>query len=87
MRNRILPLALASALALGSAAFASGVATTIMGTVKAIDTAQMTFTLADGSIYKLPQGFSASDLHVGEKVTVTWISDNGTKEATKILAQ
>lgn len=87
MMNRfLLPLAVA-AMALGSAvAFAESETSTATAEISTIDTATHQLTLSDGVAYTMPEGFDASALTVGEKVTVEWKDNAGAKEVVSVKA-
>jgi Cu/Ag efflux protein CusF len=67
MRKFVLALAAASLLGAVSAANADD---EIKGTIKSIDAAANSVTLADGGVYRLPAGFNAAGLKVGDKVKI-----------------
>ena len=70
MSNRILlPMVLTAAL-LGTAALATS--SQVTGLIKAIDAGGQTVTLADGSVFTLPEGFKTDGYKAGDKVVVTW---------------
>ena len=81
MRNLVVPIAIAAFLAASPVAFAAQQAS---GTVKAIDMGAMTLTLADGTIYYLPQGFKDPGLKTGEKVQISWNMQNGQHDAVSV---
>ena len=81
MRSKLVPVILATSLALGGAAFAS---TTTEGTIKGFDTANQTITLEDGTVYKLPSNFSEMGLKVGEKVSLVWDMNGEMRQATTV---
>ena len=81
MRNLVVPIVIAGFLAASPFAFAAQQAN---GTVKAIDMGSMTLTLADGTIYHLPQGFKDPGLKTGEKVQISWNMQNGQYDAVAV---
>ena len=81
MRNLVVPVVVAGFLAASPVAFAAQQAT---GNVKAIDMGAMTVTLADGTIYHLPQGFKDPGLKTGEKVQISWNMQNGQHDAVSV---
>ena len=82
MRNLVVPVVVAGFLAASPFAFAAP--QQVNGTVKAIDMGAMTLTLADGTIYHLPQGFKDPGLKSGEKVQISWNMQNGQHDAVAV---
>ncbi|MEZ5886555.1 MAG: DUF1344 domain-containing protein [Paracoccaceae bacterium] len=81
MRFSALPLALAISVGMAGVSFAS---TTSEGTIKAMDMAKHTITLADGTVYYLPANFKDPGLKVGEKVSVVWDMKGTDHDATAV---
>jgi Cu/Ag efflux protein CusF len=84
MRKTLLPLALVASLAATTGAFASSA----VGTIKAIDTATYTVTLANGTQYTFPENadFKAklADFKVGDEVTIDWALSGTGHDAVSI---
>ncbi|GLS87669.1 hypothetical protein GCM10010873_26430 [Cypionkella aquatica] len=70
MRAYMLPAAIV--LSIGSATLAMAAPTTTDGVIKSLDMKTHTITLADGTAYRLPKGFTDPGLKVGSKVAVVW---------------
>jgi Cu/Ag efflux protein CusF len=83
MRKILFPAVAAALLATSFGAYAADATAT--GTIKSIDDKAMTVTLDGGVVYKLPAGFKAADLKVGEKITVTWVMKGTEHDATAIV--
>src|SRR5260221_1341006 len=69
----------AGAAALSAASSLTALADEASGTITGIDTASGSVTLSDGKIYFLPQNVAATNLKVGDKVTITFSSDSSGK--------
>lgn len=82
MRNFIMPLTLVAALGTASAASAA----TSTGTIDAINPAQMTVTLSDGSVYAFPDTSDAAtrlaNFKPGDEVVIHWIHVGTALDAT-----
>jgi hypothetical protein len=77
----------ASAIAfLGVSSFAA-LADEITGQIQTSDPAASTVTLADGSTYKLPEGFDAASLKPGMSVWIEYAPGDGGMLASAIAAQ
>ena len=74
MRALLASAALAAALLVSPAAFASESAT---GTITAVDMDAMTVTLDDGTVYTLPSDYEADTLQVGDMVEISWNMEDG----------
>jgi Cu/Ag efflux protein CusF len=83
MRAYLVPLALAASIGAAPMAFAA-TAHNSTGAIKAYDAKAHSITLADGTTYKLPTKFKASDLKVGEKVEVSWVMKGDRHDATQV---
>lgn len=85
MRSKLASaLLLAGALGYGGAALAAP--TDTVGTIKSIDTAAISVTLDNGTVYMLPKTFKLADFKVGEKVKVQWDMLGTVHEATAMTA-
>ena len=58
----------------------------LIGTIKSIDSAKGTITLADGMTFVLPKSIKAADLTVGEKVKVTYQASGKTNAASRVVS-
>ena len=82
MRSTIFSAVVALGLAVAGAAFAEPTDTS--GTITAIDTAAMTVTLDDGTVYSFPEAVALDGLTVGDAVTITWEAVGDKNEASGI---
>lgn len=82
MRTLLIPAALAAILSTSALALAATYHTD--GMVKAFDVKAMTLTLADGSVYSLPQTFKDPGLKTGEKVQISWEQSGAKKMADTV---
>lgn len=80
MRIQLLSIATVAIIA-ASGAMA---ATTTTGTIKSMDMAKHSITLADGTTYTLPKAFKDPGLKVGEKVAVMWDKKGALNEASEV---
>jgi len=80
MRSYLIPAIVAVSLGAGGVAMAA----TTTGEVKAFDMTAHTLTLADGTVYILPQGFKDPGLKIGEKVSVVWELKAGKNDASAV---
>jgi len=81
MRAFLLPVAAAAIVLSCAVGFAADNA--VSGEVQAVDTAAMTVTLTDGSVFKLPADYDEADLVPGAQVTVEW---SGTDDAKTVVS-
>ena len=84
MRRLIVPALVAAVVASSSAAFA---AQTVNGTVKTINSKQMTLTLTNGALYHLPSGWKDPAVKKGAKVAVTFDRQKGVNNASQVKLQ
>jgi hypothetical protein len=82
MRTLLIPAALAAILSTSALALAATYHAD--GTIKAFDAKAMTLTLADGSVYSLPQNFKDPGLKSGEKVQISWEQSGARKMADTV---
>jgi Cu/Ag efflux protein CusF len=66
----------AGAAALLAASSFAALADEASGTIASIDNASGSVTLNDGKVYFLPQTVAATNLKVGDKVTITFSADS-----------
>ncbi|MGN6486868.1 MAG: DUF1344 domain-containing protein [Devosia sp.] len=59
---------------------------TAKGSIKSMDTAKCTVTLADGKVYQFPAKCDFTKLKANENVVITYTVKGAVNEATKIAA-
>ncbi|MBZ8132341.1 DUF1344 domain-containing protein [Afifella sp. IM 167] len=69
MREFLIPVTLAAALASGAALAANKTDT---GTVRSMDTSRHHLTLSDGKVFTLPSSWSSAGYKIGDKVKVSY---------------
>jgi Cu/Ag efflux protein CusF len=84
MNIKFIPAALVVVALSSAAAFAADTNTT--GVVKSIDAKTQQLILADGTVYKLPKGFNAATVKVGEKVLIGWYMAGSAHMADSVKA-
>ena len=83
MRKSLISAALAAfVVTTAGAAFAAS--TTDTSTIKALDPAKHKITLTDGRTFQVPATWKFSDYKVGEKVKVTYQTQNGKMMASDV---
>jgi Cu/Ag efflux protein CusF len=82
MRKLLVSTAAAAVLATSSLAFAAMHSTS--GTVKDFDSHAMTLTLDNGHKYMLPKNFKDPGLKTGDKVSISWETRHGSREAESV---
>ena len=82
MRKSLVTAALAATF-LTHAAFAASVTDT--GAIKSLDASKHLVTLADGKVFEAPAGWSFTTYKVGDKVKVTYETENGKMMASEII--
>ena len=82
MRKSLVTAALAATF-LTHAAFAASVTDT--GAIKSLDAAKHQVTLADGKVFEAPAGWAFTTYKVGDKVKVTYETQNGKMMASEII--
>jgi hypothetical protein len=75
MKRSIILAIVAFGLATATGAFAKNV----QATIKSIDTKAHSVTLDDGTTVKVPKGVKEDSLTVGEKVTISYMTDSAGK--------
>ena len=81
MRKSLVSAALAASL-ISTVAFAA--AQSDSGAIKTLDTVKHQLTLADGKIFDLPASWSGSGFKIGDKVKVTYETQNGKMMASAV---
>jgi hypothetical protein len=82
MKKLMIAVGAATLLAASSLA---ALADSASGTIQSVDPTAVTVTLDDGNTYKLPAGFDAASLQVGNKVNIEFSKDSsGTNAATAV---
>jgi Cu/Ag efflux protein CusF len=81
--KRIVPAAVLVAILAGPALAASK---SLNGEIKSIDATKGSIVLATGEVFQLPKQFDAKTLKVGEKVAVTYDTNNGKMVASAVKA-
>lgn len=80
MRRFILPLVAAGMLASAPMALAE----TTTGIVESIDPASLTLTLADGTMFQLPESLAVTEVAPGQTVEITWEMQDGQQVVTDV---
>jgi hypothetical protein len=81
MKKSIIVAAVALAIATTTGVFAKDV----MATIKSIDTKTHSVTLDDGTTVNLPKGTKEESLTVGERVTISYITDAAGKSVVSSI--
>jgi len=81
MRKSLISAAVAASL-ISTVAFAA--AQTENGAIKVLDSAKHQLTLADGKMFELPATWNATGFKVGDKVKVTYDTQNGKMVASAV---
>lgn len=81
MKKLIIPAVAATLMAFGASAYAASAT----GMIKSIDTVKDTIVLSDGSVYSVPATVKMGQFKVGEKVTVTYQTQNGKMEVSGVV--